>query len=61
MTGPVIANVFIGEGGTSSNDGTRTKVSRSKVLEANNDNDEAEDKGKDAKSPLQKSFSVRAP
>ena len=31
MTGPVIANVFIGEGGTSSNDGTRTKVSRSKV------------------------------
>jgi len=26
MTGPVIANVFIGEGGTSSNDGTRTKV-----------------------------------
>lgn len=31
MTGPVIANVFIGEGGTSSNDGTRTKVNRSKV------------------------------
>ena len=44
MTGPVVANVFIGGGGTSSNDGTRTKVS--KDLEANNDYDKTDDKEK---------------
>ena len=43
MTGSVWANVYIGGGGTSSNDGGRTKVSTvlEDFLEAYNDNDEA--------------------
>ena len=43
MTGSVWANVYIGGGGTSSNDGGRTKVSTAleDFLEAHNDNDEA--------------------
>ena len=43
MTGSVWANVYIGGGGTSSNDGGRTKVSTvlEDIVEAYNDNDEA--------------------
>ena len=32
MTGPVTANILIGGGGTSSNDGTRTKVSKALIV-----------------------------
>ena len=43
MTGSVWANVYIGGGGTSSNDGGRTKVSTvlEDIVEAHNDNEEA--------------------
>ena len=54
MTGSVWANVYIGGGGTSSNDGGRTKVSTAleDFLEAHNDTDEAIDEEKGAKRML---------
>ena len=52
ITGPVTANILIGGGGTSSNDGTRTKVSKGLIMRI---------RGGAQKVPSEKSFGLGSP